>query len=1064
MIAWLLGNAAIASVAALIVALVCRFKRDRPELCHGLWLFVFALLVMPPLPINGHPGQALRAGLTANLADSTPAPPPTATTAPAPAGLALRPVPFSLRPTVVERTPLPLPSLTGDPALAPRAAFDPPAPARFPIHPALLGGGIVALLALLSGFLFAARITRFHRGVKAAPRATQADPALQAAVERVATRLGVPAPEVRLVPGIGSPAVWCLGRARLLWPATDRRNAKAQRRSLANQPTVIAHELAHIARRDTWVARAEPLAMLLLFWHPLFWIVRNRVHHFSELACDAWALWAYPDDRRAYAEALVDSHDQNRTARVAVRGLCATHPNLKDLERRLTLIMKHKVQRGTSRMLFAASAAVALTVAPGLSQDRVVEVEDTHKASQADEWIIEEVAKGDAKQHVVWLDAKSGTTIEVVEEVEHEHEHEHEHTSDHKPAPGTQAKWVIVEEDGKRRFELADAEFHETEESVVVGNGNAFAILGQDGEVHIQSHGNGSFVANGTNYFMTSGPDEQSAKHQAALAKALGVASQAFAQGDYEKALPAYAKVIELQPDHGLAHAQSAYMLIGQGQYDAARKHLKEQLAAGYRPDFAHYNFACCASLSGDQAAAAKHLSAALRVGFQDVELLESDADLAGMHGSPSYAAAVKLCELVASKRKAALQGTNEERLAALKVAAKIASEDGALLADLGMAYHNVKDYKNSLATWQRQAELGHNVGMATYNVACSQALLGQTDAAMGNLFKAAELGFTYPPAAEDSDLESLRSHPDYAAAIDALAARSNFVLELEELMASGQYEMAEGEVEWLLAEEDLDSEARGWANFVSGDIKRALGAQEEARAAYERALGEDYDRAMVAQELAAVLSELGREDEALEQRAVAEMYAKEAQRYAELAEDDALTAAAAVEQRILELQAPGKLGVQEALTLQVAELKQLAELGYLEVELEEVNADLERALADLHTGDAHVIHAAPHNVEVVDEVDGQLGRALAELEAAETRAVAKENKQLADAKRKLDIEAAKHERALRDLEVELLRAEREMQDLELRRAALDAERAALEAKAKALKQEKKQAAKKSPQ
>jgi beta-lactamase regulating signal transducer with metallopeptidase domain len=104
-----------------------------------------------------------------------------------------------------------------------------------------------------------------------------------------------------------------------------------------------------------------------LFWNPLFWLIRNRVHSYAELSCDAWALWAYPEERRAYAEALVDSHEQNRTAALAVRGLCATHPNVKDLERRLTLIMKQKVTRGNSRLILTAAAALAITIAPGLS-------------------------------------------------------------------------------------------------------------------------------------------------------------------------------------------------------------------------------------------------------------------------------------------------------------------------------------------------------------------------------------------------------------------------------------------------------------------------------------------------------------------------------------------------------------------------------------------------------------------------------------------------------------------------------------------------------------------------
>jgi hypothetical protein len=37
---------------AAIVAVVCRFNRARPAFCHMLWLLVFAVLVMPPLPMG----------------------------------------------------------------------------------------------------------------------------------------------------------------------------------------------------------------------------------------------------------------------------------------------------------------------------------------------------------------------------------------------------------------------------------------------------------------------------------------------------------------------------------------------------------------------------------------------------------------------------------------------------------------------------------------------------------------------------------------------------------------------------------------------------------------------------------------------------------------------------------------------------------------------------------------------------------------------------------------------------------------------------------------------------
>jgi len=1104
MIAWLLGNALVASVAAVLVALVCRWKRDRPELCHGLWLLVFALLVMPPLPFTGHPGAALRAGVE-SLAPglTTPAPSPSsALSASAAPRLALRPVPLSMRSEAAPVSPAPrsvvlpttLQALPPLPPAAPaKAAADWPAWTRDPL---LLGGGAIALLALIAGYLFAGRIARFHRAVKAAPLAADCDPALQAAVQRVADRLGVRPPEVRVVAGIGSPAVWCLGRARMLWPASDRRGKGAGRRSLANRPSVIAHELAHIARRDTWVARLEPLAVLALFWHPLFWLVRHRVHHYSELACDAWALWAYPTERRAYAEALVDSHAQNRTAPIAVRGLCATHPNVKDLERRLTLIMKKRVHRGKSRTLLAAASALALTVAPGLSQDHVHE--DAHAKHTKAKAIHE-------KEHEV--------IHETAHEVIHETVHEGEHEVIHETAVWLDAKdgkvIRVVDKDGQVRildehgneleaetFTLADGDgetWIEADGNVVV-TGEGF-FVGSDGTAAVATSGDGGY-----GFFVGGdGHDDKQAAAKAAkiqleIAKLMERADAARMQGQGDQALADYQRVIELDPQHGAAHALSAYLLIGQGQYDTARKHLKSQLAAGHRPDYAYYNFACCDSLEGNLEGAAKNLGGALRNGFREPDLMKGDGDLEALRGTKAFEAAVKLAALLEESIAAADRTQGAERLAQLERVVQIASEVGEFHADLAMAQHMAGDYKRSYATWKRQAELGHEVGMAHYNMGCALALMGKREAAMEKLFQAAELGFSYPPAKQDSDLDSLKDHPDYQRALDALAVRADFVTELEELLASGELDRAQGEVEWLLAQEDIDSEARGWANMVRGDIARMQGAENEARAAYERALGEDYAQDRVAQELAAVYAELGQHEEAAVYAELAARHAKEFAYREKAAQAEWSELADVTGESVVELDDVTGSYLLEDVTADfrfelddvTRELEDvtgsylledvtndylledvtgdyLLELedvtGNLEVELQALAQELELELAQLQLSEIEVQLSELH----MPELELQLQAVLSELERVDTGKVklesvrALEQQELAAAKRQAETAAA-----LAELETELVRAEKELLELERRQLELEQERAQLAAEAAALA--KKRTAEKSPQ
>ncbi|MEW6073759.1 MAG: M56 family metallopeptidase [Planctomycetota bacterium] len=181
----------------------------------------------------------------------------------------------------------------------------------------------------------------FQRTVRSAPAAP---PDLCLAVAAVAQRLRVRPPPVHALEGIGSPAIWCLGRPRLLWPASG-----ADRGTPPRPASLIAHELAYLARHDHWVSRLEVLAIVLCWWNPLFWIIRRQVHVYAELSCDAWATWAYPAERRSFETALIGVQERTASATVALHGLCAFTTELRNFERRLNMIIHHRMSKGVSR-------------------------------------------------------------------------------------------------------------------------------------------------------------------------------------------------------------------------------------------------------------------------------------------------------------------------------------------------------------------------------------------------------------------------------------------------------------------------------------------------------------------------------------------------------------------------------------------------------------------------------------------------------------------------------------------------------------------------------------------
>lgn len=166
-------------------------------------------------------------------------------------------------------------------------------------------------------------------------RATDAGQRLLKTVSEVATQLGLR----KLVPiqssDIQSPFISCLGSVRLVWPTCLTTPDPSMHRSL------IAHEAAHVRRCDHFVAWLELIATLVWWWNPLFWFVRRRLHTSAEMACDAMALEAFPEDRCFYAEKLLELSMgcKNGTQPLA---LAVGGDTPSSIERRLTMIVSER--------------------------------------------------------------------------------------------------------------------------------------------------------------------------------------------------------------------------------------------------------------------------------------------------------------------------------------------------------------------------------------------------------------------------------------------------------------------------------------------------------------------------------------------------------------------------------------------------------------------------------------------------------------------------------------------------------------------------------------------------
>ncbi len=113
------------------------------------------------------------------------------------------------------------------------------------------------------------------------------------------------APGVWFLPALISPMLWTLGlRPRLLFPETLWARLDADQRD-----ALLAHEMAHLKRRDHWVRLLEIVVTGLYWWNPLVWWARRSLRAAEERCCDALVVRAFPDRTKKYASAIIETLD-----------------------------------------------------------------------------------------------------------------------------------------------------------------------------------------------------------------------------------------------------------------------------------------------------------------------------------------------------------------------------------------------------------------------------------------------------------------------------------------------------------------------------------------------------------------------------------------------------------------------------------------------------------------------------------------------------------------------------------------------------------------------------------
>lgn len=224
-------------------------------------------------------------------------------------------------------------------------------------------------LLLLARVLFqAAGLLRLRRRLVRDGAPAGAD--LQRAMHALAGEMQVRAPTLRVLPGLSSPLV--LPGAVLLprW---------AEGLDMPQQHAMLAHELAHLRRRDPLWRPLQRLALVPLFFHPLAWHALRRLETLAETLCDAAAVERSGNGRHlaeCLAECLArssgfDRHDPHNTEHRGAGWALAMAERSSGIVDRVRILLENSPMKLTTiparwRWTAAIFAVLTLIALPGV--------------------------------------------------------------------------------------------------------------------------------------------------------------------------------------------------------------------------------------------------------------------------------------------------------------------------------------------------------------------------------------------------------------------------------------------------------------------------------------------------------------------------------------------------------------------------------------------------------------------------------------------------------------------------------------------------------------------------
>jgi len=313
--------------AALVALATLAFRRNRASVRHALWLAASVKFLVPfaaLVALGGALGYRARAPIIQR--DVT-------------VVLEIFGEPFP--------ADLPAAPSLGGPALP---APDGPAERIASLAPLVWFAGAIAMLS--TSFVERRRIAAIVRaGVP-----VDSGPEVEA-LRRLERRAGVSRPVAMVVSDAPlEPGVFGIVRPVLMWPASIGAYLNAEQLE-----TILAHEVAHVRRRDNLAAAIQMVVEAIFWFHPLVWWMGARLVEERERACDEDVVGA-GGEPAVYAETILTACRVFLEApRACVAGVTGS-----DLAKRIERIMSDGAMRGltTWKKLLLTAGGVGTLVVP----------------------------------------------------------------------------------------------------------------------------------------------------------------------------------------------------------------------------------------------------------------------------------------------------------------------------------------------------------------------------------------------------------------------------------------------------------------------------------------------------------------------------------------------------------------------------------------------------------------------------------------------------------------------------------------------------------------------------